>query len=108
MCIMKHYFLYDPIAGNGKCAEILSTLSESQYPNIVCIDLTEIEDIQLFINNVENDDKIIIPKKAGKTRVIRFFLPAFHCFLYGILQTDLPQWPDGSGPSDCCRNTDCA
>ena len=54
------------------------------------------------------NNKIIIPKKDRKTRAIRFFLQVFHCFPGEILQSGPLRWPDGSVPSDYCRNTDCA
>ena len=88
---MKHYFLYNPIAGNGKCAEILSSLPKDQYQNMVCCDLTEIEDIKSFINDIETDDKIII---CGGDGTLNTFINSVDT---NSLNNEIYYYPAGSG-----------
>ena len=88
---MKHYFLYNPIAGNGKCAEILNTLPESKYQNMVCCDLTEIDDIESFVSNIDSEDKIII---CGGDGTLNTFINAVNT---DKSDNEIYYYPAGSG-----------
>lgn len=56
---MKYYFLFNPLAGKGKAQGLFSSQDASDE-EVICADMTEIEDYKEFFSGVGDDDIIIV------------------------------------------------
>lgn len=57
---MKHYLLYNPLAGNGSAEADLNALSEKLSGEVVKYNVTEIASYEEFFANVNAEDAVII------------------------------------------------
>ena len=56
---MKYYFLFNPLAGKGKAQGLFGAQNASDE-EVICADMTEIEDYEKFFSGVGDDDIIIV------------------------------------------------
>ena len=57
---MKHYILYNPLAGNADCSEKIEELKVLYGEDTECLNLTEMKDYRTFAESLSPDDVIII------------------------------------------------
>ena len=55
----RYYFLYNPMAGNGKAKERAECLSV-QYPDSIVCDMTGISDYKVFLDGISEDDALVV------------------------------------------------
>lgn len=57
---MKIFLLFNPYAGNGKCADAINNIDMLKGKDVVFCDMTEIGNMSEFISGLDEQDKILI------------------------------------------------
>lgn len=57
---MKYFVLYNPLAGNGKCAFAVNQINLPEGCEIIYRKMTEIENYQSFFKSINREDKVVI------------------------------------------------
>lgn len=88
---MRYFFLYNPLAGEGKAIKYAEKIKAEQGENLIYTDLTKIHSFADFINTLDCDDKLIIC--GGDGTLNRFINSAD-----GVkIENDIIYCPAGSG-----------
>ena len=88
---MKHYILYNPLAGHGAPHEKLSKLKSYLSGECVELDVTKIESYATLLENLDKDDDIII---SGGDGTLNRFVNSVDV---EIIHNDILYYASGSG-----------
>ena len=88
---MKHYILYNPLAGHGDCTENLIKLKDFLNGDCVECDITKIESYDSLVSSLEADDDIVI---SGGDGTLNRFVNSVDC---DSLSNDILYYASGSG-----------
>lgn len=93
---MKHYILYNPLAGHGAPHEKLSKLKSYLSGECVELDVTKIESYADLLENLDKDDDIII---SGGDGTLNRFVNSVDV---EIIHNDILYYASGSGNDFLC------
>ena len=88
---MKHYILYNPLAGHGDCDEKLAKLKSFLDGECVECDMTKLDGAAELVSKLERDDDIVI---SGGDGTINRFINAVDC---DKITNDILYYGSGSG-----------
>lgn len=88
---MRHYILYNPLAGHGDCTEKLAKLESFLSGDFVECDMTKINSYDELISSLEADDDIVI---SGGDGTLNRFVNSVDC---DKLANDVLYYASGSG-----------
>lgn len=96
---MKYHVIYNPLAGNGTCAEKVEPLMEKYGESAVSHDMTAISDYNGFLSSLEPDDVLIIA--GGDGTLNRFVNESEGC----NIENEILYFATGTG-NDFLRDVD--
>lgn len=88
---MKYYFLYNPLAGEGKALKYADKIRQEKKGNLIYTDLTKIDDFPRFSSELDPVDKLII---CGGDGTLNRFINTMQ---NTEIKNDIIYYPAGSG-----------
>lgn len=88
---MKHYFLFNPLAGKGKAEQFALGIDSKSSNEVTCQDMTKIGSFNDFLSSLEADDQLVI---CGGDGTLNGFI---NKTVDGSIKNDILYYPAGSG-----------